>query len=66
MSEHGTETGIDELGAEVPAEDALEQRHEVTGTGDADEALTDAPDDSDPADRAEQARAVDTAEDEYR
>ena len=65
-----TERESEPTGAEVPVEDALEQRTEVTAqepgrqSGDDDEVLAD----SDPADRAEQGRLVDTGDagdDEY-
>jgi|GEM_PF-2376415 len=66
-----TERESEPTGAEVPVEDALEQRTEVTeqdpgrpsgGSGDEDEGVTA---ESDPADRAEQGRVVDTGDDEY-
>jgi hypothetical protein len=66
-----TERESEPTGAEVPVEDALEQRTEVTeqepgrqSGDDNDEVLAD----SDPADRAEQGRLVDTGDagdDEY-
>ena len=60
-----TERESEPTGAEVPVEDALEQRTEVTehepDRGDDDGVLAE----SDPADRAEQGRVVDTGDDEY-
>jgi hypothetical protein len=65
-----TERESEPTGAEVPVEDALEQRTEVTEpesgrqSGDDDGVIAE----SDPADRAEQGRVVDTGdtgEDEY-
>ena len=59
-----TERESEPTGAEVPVEDALEQRTEVTQrepgseSGDDDGVLAD----SDPADRAEQGRVVDTGD----
>lgn len=61
MTERESET----TGAEVPVEDALEQRTEVTESEpdrDVDDGVTD---ESDPADRAEQGRVVDTGDDDY-
>ena len=57
-----TERESEPTGAEVPVEDALEQRtevteHEPTRPSDADGA--------DPADRAEQGRVVETGDDDY-
>ena len=54
--------------AEVPVEDALEQRAEVfeDSDGSPDASEPDDPGEADPADRAEQGKAVDTGDDEYR
>ena len=56
--------------AEVPVEDALEQRAELTDPGEADATGPaggpDDPGEADPADRAEQGRVVDPGDDEYR
>lgn len=57
--------------AEVPVEDALEQRIEVLepeGTGPTGDPADDLADlgEADPADRAEQGRVVDPGDDEYR
>ena len=62
-----TERESEPTGAEVPVEDALEQRAEVTEqepgrqSGDDDE-VDPVIADSDPADRAEQGRVVDTGD----
>jgi hypothetical protein len=65
-----TERDSEPAGAEVPVEDALEQRTEVTehepgsdsvGGDEVDEVTAE----SDPADRAEQGRVVDTGDDDY-
>jgi hypothetical protein len=65
-----TERESEPTGAEVPVEDALEQRTEVTeqepgsdsvGDDEVDEVTAE----SDPADRAEQGRVVDTGDDDY-
>ena len=52
------------LDAEAPVADALEQQADVVDA--ADEPASPVPDDVDPADRAEQARAVSLDEDDYR
>jgi hypothetical protein len=54
--------------AEVPVEDALEQRAEVIGDSDGspDASESDDPGEADPTDRAEQGKTVDTGDDEYR
>jgi hypothetical protein len=52
--------------AEVPVEDALEQRAEVVEADDtATEGDIDDPGEADPADRAEQGQVVDLGDDEY-
>ena len=62
-----TERESEPTGAEVPVEDALEQRTEVTEheparSSDGEDGVIA---ESDPADRAEQGRVVDTGDDEY-
>jgi len=65
--EHVGRLAATELGAEVPPDDAFEQQLPAAGDEDsADEELVEVPDDADPADRAEQARAVVLDDDEYR
>jgi hypothetical protein len=64
-----TERESEPTGAEVPVEDALEQRtevteHEPTRPSDADGADPVIAE-SDPADRAEQGRVVETGDDDY-
>ncbi|MBA2769135.1 MAG: hypothetical protein H0U35_08405 [Sporichthyaceae bacterium] len=61
------ETDFDgEVGAEVPDADALEQRRPVSVSDQRDDELAEFPVEADPADRAEQARVVETDDDEYR
>lgn len=61
-----TERETEPADTEVPVEDALEQRADVTEAGSDDVAPDDAADEADPADRAEQRRTVDPGDDEYR
>lgn len=69
MTDRETEVETRELGAEVPVEDAFEQRRPAADAEDSPdelEELVEAPIEADPADRSEQARVVETDEDEYR
>lgn len=66
MTERETEFDGGELGAEVPAADALEQRTPVSVSDQRDDELVESPVEVDPADLAEQARVVETDDDEYR
>lgn len=60
------EPDVTETSVETPAEDALEQLHEATGSVRGAVPARDVPLDVDPADLAEQAREVPEDEDEYR
>jgi hypothetical protein len=51
---------------ETPEDDAAEQQLEVVDPGEDDEELDDTPLEADPADAAEQKRAVSLGDDEYR
>ena len=66
MSERETEVETGELGTEVPAEDAFEQRRPATRAEEDDDELVEAPIEANPADRSEQGRVVEADEDEYR
>ena len=66
-----TERESEPTDAEVPVEDALEQRTDADADpGDDETPLVDGPesdlDEADPADRAEQGRTVPSGDDEYR
>jgi hypothetical protein len=61
-----TEMESESAGPEVPVEDALEQRTEVTASEPEPEIVDDVVlAESDPADLAEQGRVVDTDDDDY-
>jgi hypothetical protein len=61
-----TDRESDGPGTEAPAEDVLEQRDPVGDEVTDDAPPAETPADVDPADLAEQLRAVDTGDDEYR
>ena len=61
-----TEREMESPGIDVPEADAIEQHLDVAEDELVEEPPPGRPDEADPADRAEQARAVPSDEDEYR